>query len=333
MNKIVIFSSVIFTFIILLTPSLALSVDGVEISNSLFRHPLSEPKNLSNNIGKLNVAKGWYYLPSYDNYAPSGLPDFDQRQDSTWRGSRGWSFCGPVALADILWWFDSKYSSSSGEPGDGIDLYPLVKNYYPPGTPNPGPSSDDHNFNNINDINTPWEKFSYNGELIEQIANCVNINWHKFPFLTLSGVDRFNLAIGARKWITDAGLNDKYKVENLFKPSFDDIVNRVENNQGVILRLGYHISFFGSWFPIFFAHYVAVAGINSDGYIAISDPEWDIINPSSDPTLHNDPSIVSHDVYKIDFNTPYPFLSSWWIPNFERYRRVLVIAAIVISER
>ena len=44
----------------------------------------------------------WYYLPSYPNYSPSGLPDFDQRQNSTWKRGFIWSFCGPVALANIF---------------------------------------------------------------------------------------------------------------------------------------------------------------------------------------------------------------------------------------
>jgi hypothetical protein len=84
--------------------------------------------------------------------------------------------------------------------------------------------------------------------------------------------------------------------------------------------------------PLIFGHYVAVAGVNSNGYIAISDPEWDITNETDDPTLHNDPSIVSHDIYKIDNSPPFPKISRWWIPEFERHRRVLVLGAVIISE-
>ena len=59
----------------------------------------------------------WYFLPSYPNYSPNGLPDFDQRQDASWRTNFSWSFCGPAALADILWWFDSKNSDPNGFAG------------------------------------------------------------------------------------------------------------------------------------------------------------------------------------------------------------------------
>ena len=35
----------------------------------------------------------WYFKPGYDDYAPSGMPDFDQNHP-------GWmSFCGPTAAA------------------------------------------------------------------------------------------------------------------------------------------------------------------------------------------------------------------------------------------
>jgi len=49
----------------------------------------------------------WYMKPSYPDYAPSGMPDFDQRQGGTyqWQDPAGgqWSHCGPVAVANSLW--------------------------------------------------------------------------------------------------------------------------------------------------------------------------------------------------------------------------------------
>ncbi|MFE3845297.1 hypothetical protein ACFL1L_00355 [Thermoplasmatota archaeon] len=309
---------------------------------SLIFIPMSMAKNEEdesqiNSINKecnsyLEHIGDWYFLPGYPNYSPNGIPDFDQRQDDTWRNNFRWSFCGPAALANIIWWFDSKNSDPKGFVGDGIDNYTLVQNFNPPGNPEPGPFLDDHNYNNVNDIETSWVKYSNSGELIERLASYVNIYWHKIPFFTVSGTDRFQLSFGAKKWIKDAGLENDYKIENIFRPSFSLIDERVRNNDGIILRLGYYLPSFPILFPLIFLHYVTVAGINSNGYIAVSDPEWDIANPSSDPTLHNNPSIVSHDIYEVDFSSPYPQISSWWIPSFERHRRVLVIAAIIISE-
>jgi hypothetical protein len=40
-----------------------------------------------------------------------------------------WSFSGPAALANCLWWFDSKYADPSGYPGDHLDTFALVQGY------------------------------------------------------------------------------------------------------------------------------------------------------------------------------------------------------------
>lgn len=54
-----------------------------------------------------------YVKPSYTDYAPSGLPDFDEKQDAwgpivnhVFSGTYTW--CVPTAVTDILWWLDSK---------------------------------------------------------------------------------------------------------------------------------------------------------------------------------------------------------------------------------
>ena len=289
-------------------------------------------ENMSSNDPSEETIEDWYFLPSYPNYAPSGLPDFDQRQHSSWRQGYSWAFCGPVALADIFWWFDSKHEDEFGTPGDGIDDYPLVKNYNTYSTPQPGPNYDDHNFNNINDVSTAWSQDPDSGELIERLATYVDIYWHKIPFISIHGTDRFQLASGARKWIKDAGLEDEYKVENIARPSFSLIADRVRQNQGVILRGGYYIPGFPKIIPLLSAHLFAVAGVHPDGYIAISDPLYDLTNKTSDYTFHNDPQYVSHDIFEISIDPPLPLIAKWWIPSFERHRRVLITSAIIISE-
>jgi hypothetical protein len=71
---------------------------------------------------------GWYFKASYEDYAPSGVPDFDQRQDN-WNNSAGaWTWCGPLAVANSLWWFDSKFEPNPVPPptiNDGFPLLPL----------------------------------------------------------------------------------------------------------------------------------------------------------------------------------------------------------------
>ena len=70
-------------------------------------------------------AGGWI------DYAPSGVPDFDQKQDG-WRNAAGqWTHCGPVAVANSLWWFDSVFEPGAVPPPALSDGYGLVQSYSP----------------------------------------------------------------------------------------------------------------------------------------------------------------------------------------------------------
>jgi hypothetical protein len=91
----------------------------------------------------------WYIKSPYPDYALSGMPDFDERQWGTyiWQDVWGqWSHCGPVACANSLWWYDSKYeyylNPSSPPPPAYSDSFPLVQSYG-------GPPWDDHDPQNL----------------------------------------------------------------------------------------------------------------------------------------------------------------------------------------
>jgi len=278
----------------------------------------------------------WYYLPPFPNYAPSGMPDFSQKQDD-WTDREGnWLVCAAVALADVFWWLDSKHADQNGTPGDGNDAFPLVRDYNAPGTPNPGPYSDDHNFNNVNDNLTPWKIDRRSGEFIEKLAWCIYGDMVRFRFFRtgplLGGLIRgFRIVWCVEKWIRDAGLQDYLKAKFIFRPSFSMINERLRNDEAIVLAVfgaGYNPEF--KPLPLQWGHCVALAGINSTSYIAISDPWADVMNPSSDPTEHNNASIVSHDIYQVNFTSPYPRLASWWLPEY--FNGALTIGAIIISE-
>jgi hypothetical protein len=285
---------------------------------------------------------GWYYLPAYPNYAPSGLPDFDQRAQKDWRSRLIiWSLCAPTSLANIFWWFDSKHADPHGIPGDGNDTYPMVQDFLPPGTPEPGPYTDDHGFNNVNDAETPLAKWTAQGELIEQIAWYVNHNFRRFPPLSflIAGTRQYMMKWGVEQWIKDAGLQDKYFVEHYFTPDFQLLANKLQNNSGIVLLLRFYNPLSRMfplpndhyWKTVFSGHYVALAGVHPDGYIALSDPYLNIVNPDPCPTEHNDARIVSHDVYEVDFSSPDSRHASFWIPEYW-FSGVLVTYALVISE-
>lgn len=279
----------------------------------------------------------WYYLPAYQNYSPNGLPDFSQLQQADWRDWKGRvNLCGAVSLADIFWWFDSKHENQNGFPGDDNDTYPLVQDYHAIGTPNPGPNSDDHNFNNVNDNHTPFLRFRRNGELIERIAWYTNRQKDMIRYEILGRFgglfNALKLFYGIKKWLFDCHLQNNFSVKPVLKPSFSTIVTYLHNNSGIILGLSSagvspnNTSASPPW-----GHFVAVAGINPLGYIALSDPLQDILDPSSDPYDHNNASIVSHDIWHVNFTSPYPKAASWWIPDY--FDGALIIGALIISEK
>jgi hypothetical protein len=280
---------------------------------------------------------GWYYLPTYPNYAPCGMPDFDEEQQESWLREDGWPlFCGAAAVANVFWWFDSKHEDTNGYPGDGIDSYPLVKDYNAPIPPNPGPYSDDHNFNNANDNRTAFNRFKRGGELVERIGWYTsrllffNLTW-KSPILSGFG-DLLSVIFGIKRFLRDAGLQNDYKVKFIIKPNFSDINTYVRNNNGVILVIGNYVSEHKPLPNFSWGHYVAIAGINPNGQIALSDSIRDKTNTSLNPIEHNDASIVSHDIWNVSFDTPAPLMSSWWLPEYLPWGAVIVHGAIIISE-
>jgi hypothetical protein len=44
-------------------------------------------------------------------------------------GNLDWTYCGPVAVANSIWWFDSKYEQNNIPPPTTSDTFPLVQSY------------------------------------------------------------------------------------------------------------------------------------------------------------------------------------------------------------
>jgi general secretion pathway protein D len=93
----------------------------------------------------------WYtppYKPPFPDYAPAGMPDFDEKQWGTynWTYKGRWSHCGPVAVSESVWWLDSEfewlYNPASPPPPVISDSFPLVQSYAPG-------MWDDHHPNNV----------------------------------------------------------------------------------------------------------------------------------------------------------------------------------------
>ena len=253
------------------------------------------------------TADEWYFKPSYMNYAPAGMPDFDQEQNNWINLTTGqWSFCGPVAAANCFWWLDSRYADPDGTPGDGADIFPLIRDYGA-SPPVPGPSTDDHNFNNVD-------------ELVDRLAPYMRTD------LGHSGTDVFDLEKGIDDWLSATGVNQRLYVRTTKMPTLEYIEEEAGKSNGMILLLGFwEEQDSGNWKRIG-GHYVTVAGVNPmNNMIAISDPFFDRMYPAASPTTHNNPCDVSHDAYFIDSSAGpggrcqilfYPVSLGWDVMNF-----------------
>ncbi len=223
----------------------------------------------------------------WTDYAPSGMPDFDQKQDGWHDGQGNWTYCGPVAAANSLWWFDSKFEPNPKPPSSEIsDGYPLVQAYG---------AWDDHDKQNV-------EPF------VNDLAS-----W--FGTDPVNGTNVFSMTVGIENYLANRGLTGVYTVTLMPKPDFRWVADEVERSEDVILLLGFWEDNpqTDEWQRLG-GHYVTVAGIDRFGRrIGFSDPFYDRAESGwpgrvlpttghtthTDPTVHNDAAYVSHDIYGV----------------------------------
>ncbi|MCD6160821.1 MAG: hypothetical protein J7K40_00215 [candidate division Zixibacteria bacterium] len=261
-----------------------------------------------------------YYKSPYPDYAPAGMPDFDQKQDAWTSPYNGnWSWCGPVALANCFWWFDSKFETNTIPPPAIIDNYPLVQSY------SPGIWDDHDPLNTMPFIQALMPYCSTDG--------------------AAPGTMFWDLVAGAQVWIDSAGLTDSFTVTPFVGPDMEIITSNILISQDVILLLGFYELTddepFCKWVG---GHYVTCAGAcPEEPAICISDPYFDLNegNPPGPPAhasnVHNDAQFVSgphgtihHDKYYMAWYTGPPcptpgtvtlsnYTTDWynWLWNFE----------------
>jgi hypothetical protein len=253
-----------------------------------------------------------YYKAPWVDYAPNGMPDFDQKQ-AQWISpiTGGWSHCGPAALANCFWWFDSKF-----EPN------PVVPTPFWPGPGNPAPNDgyplvysfdafgrwDDHDTNNV----IP---------LVDSLAGYCKTNSPG-----RSGTYVYHLSQGATQWLNAVGLAAKYTVRVYpIDPAwgFDSLRAEVLRSQDVILLLGFWQEMAPHMCERIGGHYVTVAGTCPepfDSALCISDPYFDA-NEGEPPAgsahrsgVHNNVANVSgphgtihHDRYDVVPSLCQPF--------------------------
>ncbi len=237
-----------------------------------------------------------YYKPGYPDYAPNGMPDFDQKQDGWVGWNGGWSFCGPVAALNCLWWFDSKFETNTTPPPANIDNYPLLQN--------PSLTMDDHDASTvINYINT-----------LAPMMGCL-------PGPAGFGTNINQMVTGLQQWIDNAGLHKNYAISMFPAPTFPLIRDSILHSQDVILLLGFwqeDPTGLPPYCTRIGGHWVTAAGVcTTSTRICISDPYFN--HNEGEPPLglhgsavHNDAQLVSgphgtinHDGYTLG---PHQFL-------------------------
>jgi uncharacterized repeat protein (TIGR01451 family) len=267
----------------------------------------------------LAVSPYTWKASGYQDYAPNGLPDIDQKQDG-WvsligPGGPQWSFCGPVAAANSLWWFDSKFESSPITPPAISDHYPLINAYG---------AWDDHDPLNVDDPGTGWPPLPPGGvEFVEDLA------LHFGTDMLGSGTIITNMYTGLDQYLIGHQLRNGYVITLAQSPDFWWVAEEVEQSEDVIVLLGFYASTGGAIYERVGGHYVTVPGVDKkNGFIAFSDPYWDraettwpyanvtgpivsmgrvangsilghIPIPGHPITYHNDTGNVSHDMYPV----------------------------------
>jgi len=241
------------------------------------------------------------------DYAPSGIPDFDQRQNN-WRNpvSGQWSFDGPAAAANSLWWFDSKYEANQYGPPAITDTFPLVQAYG---------NWDDHDPRNVPPFVEDLARYFDTDGRTSSIAHAGST-----ISATVSGLERY---------IAAHGLSPSFTVTATQAPPFLLVANEVTRSHDVILLLGYWENQNGRWTRIG-GHYVTAVGVETQyDLIAIADPYRDNVEQGgygrlipyshthTSPvtfTLHNDAAFVAQDIYTAT-STTIPF-SPWALQGY-----------------
>lgn len=245
-----------------------------------------------------NISDAMYWKEGgWLDYAPKGLPDFGQIQDN-WGGPDQfgqwkWTYCGPVASANSLWWFDSKFEPNPVSPPAVNDGYGLAPSYG---------SWDDHDAQNVQPF-------------VQTLAGLMQTS-------PVTGTNVFKLEAGIRQHLLNQGLADDYTVTLQPRPAFEWLEDEVRRSEDVILLLGFWQETAPGWFERSGGHYVTVAGVDSlQRTLAFSDPyrDWAELGfpgrilpnphwhpPSGIDEVHNDAQYASHDVYPVVEESPSP---------------------------
>jgi hypothetical protein len=269
-----------------------------------------------------------YWKPPYEDYAPNGMPDIDQKQDG-WRkgGTDQWSFCGPAAVANCFKWFDSKYNVPPGAPGDGFDQFPLVRDYLDNNPPHTG--FDDHDPWNVDHTATPWgpaigpppptpqpfvpgpqtpNQVPPWGELVERLAWYFNTDGIQTGYCEFTGTKVEDMQAGIDDWLRSETFTDGSSLFDTLcevttrAPTFAYVESLVEKCEDVILLLGF-------WFQENPQEFIR-GDLNQDGVVNLPDIISLLQGP---PYLCDDAADINDDgILDLDSDSTYFWNYIYW---------------------
>lgn len=219
-------------------------------------------------------ADGWLrFAPGAGDYAPAGMPDFDQRQ-YVWHSlqptRRVWTHDGPLAVANALWWLDSQHEAGAPPPAIS-DTFGLVRAYG---------EWDDHSDLNVRHLgNALAAVLGTNGPGGTSFGSCLD---------RLDG--------GINRFLADAATEPHYSTRLIEKPSVVDLAEAIGRGEPVVLLVGMWQELdFSGWKRIG-GHYVTLEAVNpTTGRLRLADPYLDRVAAPLSPATHNDAALVSYD--------------------------------------
>ncbi|MBI3941907.1 MAG: hypothetical protein HY326_02760 [Chloroflexi bacterium] len=262
---------------------------AVVIATALGVLLLSSLTGAASGVVRLSPAApgGTFHAGGWIDAAPNGVPDFDQKQEAWLDSNTNWSWDGPLAAANALWYLDSLFESFPVALPLVSDHFPLVQSYQPG-------VLDDHDPANLTD-------------LVQDLAARMDTDGQTSGF-PHAGTDPLDAKAALDNYLQDKGLSTIFQVSLEPAPPYTLVSSAVTTGTLVLLLLGFWQN--QSAEVRLGGHWMTVAGVDTgNNLVYFADPFIDNAEAggtglvyghtgSSHPAdTHNDPAKVSYDSY------------------------------------